>query len=336
MNITPQSTSKRLASGNDEAAQVELFLTKKAGEKFAVQNGREPNAAEQQEIRKALDSSFPLVQRDQDAAEEDAEQLIFDKICSSFEVLQGRTPKVKDLESILGQLKSISKKVHTQDEEKEAVKEYLREKAVSRFEAENGRQPTSPEKKDIDLKLDGDFDFELENKEETEEDAAEQLIFERLCSTFQKAEGRAPDEQELEEILKNLKRVAASPAKAAPATAKAAPAVTMSMQSLKNLESGLDSSHTEGSSPPAPVEETASSTSDMATQVLNALMAEFKQKNGRDATETEVKQWMQTLQEANLNIGDIAGSAEEGPSSSSNSKRPAEASCEQTTKKSKA
>ena len=61
---TPSSCSKRLASraASEEAAKVELFLTKKAGEKFAAQNGRQPNAEEQQEIRKTLDSSFPLVQ----------------------------------------------------------------------------------------------------------------------------------------------------------------------------------------------------------------------------------------------------------------------------------
>jgi hypothetical protein len=40
-------------------------------------------------------------------------------------------------------------------------------------------------------------------------------------------------------------------------------------------------------------------------------MAEFKAKNGRDASETEIKQWMQTLSEANLDIGALAGAADE-------------------------
>jgi hypothetical protein len=302
-SATPQSVSKKLASrgvtnarkafAKSEEEEVNDFLSQKALEKFESQNGREPTEAEQQEIRKELDSAFPLVQRGEDSTEEPAETMIFDKICSSFEQMQGRTPKVKDLESILGQLKQISSKVHSQDKEKAAVKEFLAEKAAGRFEAEHGRPPSSPEKKEIALKLDEDINFDAEEQQENgepaeeEEDAAEKLIFDRLCSTFQRAEKRAPNEEELENILEKLKSTVTEIKKVSPLKEKeqileqpvSTPKPMFSMGSLTGLQATLEAEKDDAT--PVPEETAAGSSSGTAEDlgVDDSMVSKSKGKN---------------------------------------------------------
>jgi hypothetical protein len=301
--ISPDAGAPRASSRQSkqlQTTQIDDFLREKAVKHFISQNGREPSVAEKQEIQEGLEKSFTVNEMCAGTAEEEteAEQLVLKLVSSKLggeaELTETQLQLVLDkLKEVAGPLK---KDMNAREKEEAAVRKYLEEKSVQRFIEENSRPPTDQEKKELIESLDESFSStDLVGKENTDgedgsgEVAAEILVFNRLCSTFEQIQGRSPKEAELQEILEKLQQevqVRLSPQKAAKEATEA----------------------TEEAS-----ESTAEETSAGADGILQQLLEAYKQQNGKEPTEDVVKQWITVISEANLDMNAIAGGAEASP-----------------------
>jgi hypothetical protein len=300
--ISPDAGSQQRASTRQskqlQTSQIDEFLREKAEKHFVEQNGREPSSAEKIEIQQGLEKSFSVQEMCVGAgeSEKEAEQLVLKLVSSK---LGGETDLSEaQLQTVLDKLKEVAgplkNDMQAREKEEAAVRAYLTEKTLQRFIEENSRPPTDQEKSELIESLDESFSSaDLVGEEENAESegassgvevAAEILVFNSLCATFEQIQGRSPEEAELQEILEKLQQeveVRLSPQKAAKAASG-------------SMSEAVEAAPTAG-----------------ADDILQQLLEAYKQQNGKDPTEDVVKQWISVISDANLDMNDIAGGAED-------------------------
>ena len=191
----PPLQSNLKGEAKSEAQQVKEYLSSRAVARFQVEHGREPDANETEGINKALEEDLSVdemtgeVADGENAEEEDeaeAEGLVMSKVCSAFELANGRLPSTAELDDVLGNLRQQIKNSPAKAATTVAAA------------AASGSKPA--------FSFSSVVATEEQAEEESEEEAADgtdQLI-EGLVDEFKKRNNRDPTEEEVKSWIDTI------------------------------------------------------------------------------------------------------------------------------------
>eukprot|EP00634_Sargassococcus_sp_CCMP2135_P010557 CAMPEP_0198651516 /NCGR_PEP_ID=MMETSP1467-20131203/5730_1 /TAXON_ID=1462469 /ORGANISM="unid. sp., Strain CCMP2135" /LENGTH=364 /DNA_ID=CAMNT_0044387413 /DNA_START=1 /DNA_END=1095 /DNA_ORIENTATION=- len=171
------------------------------------------------------------------------------------------------------------------EDEQEGLKEMLLAAAVAELEKKEGRSATAEEKANVEkavtMKLSGESEGEV-------------IVLQKVCAAFEAQHGRAPTPEEIDTVLEQLRQADAN-------ADDDDDDEEAEEEEAKEKDAEADDADEEEDDDDDDEDDEEDEDAAESDDVLEQLVDMFKEKNGRDPTEDEVKHWITTIKDATAN-----------------------------------